>query len=148
MPAATRTPHAFPQREREDRAPLSVNAPTGGAERTPRAGIVCARAAWGPQRGAPAGGPVSKGRSAGLPVLGSLSGQSPSGARPLPRRRDGAPGGQEGALKEGRRALVPAVPDRVPLQSANLREWFDHQHRARGAGPPRRGNLRRPLGCV
>lgn len=78
MPAATRTPHAFPgalsKQRKEDRAPLSVKAPAGGAERTLSTGIVCACAAWGPQRGAPAGGPVPKGRSAGLPAPGSLSG--------------------------------------------------------------------------
>lgn len=56
------------------------------------------------------GGPVPRGRSAGGRGLGSTPGQSPvEPKRGGGGRQNGTPGGQAGALKEGRGALGPAA---------------------------------------
>lgn len=110
-PDAARLPgRPFPSRGKEGIAPR-------------RARALCVRVRRGVRGGErPRAVPSPKGRSAGRRAPGSGSGQCPSRALPLPRRRDGAPGGQEGALKGGRRALVPAAPARATLWSTGLRK--------------------------
>lgn len=89
---ASRFPGRPPRRRGKEKiAPRSLKAPAGGAERTPSAGIVCTRAAWGPQQGALAGGPVPEGPSAGhrAPAPGRVAAE-PDRCRGGPA----APGGQ------------------------------------------------------
>lgn len=151
---ASRFPGRPPRRRGKEKiAPRSLKAPAGRAERTPSAGIVCTRAAWGPQQGALAGGPVPKGRSAGHRAPGSgLRAPGPGRVPAEPDRCRGGPavpGGQEGALKEGRRALVPAAPLGFRFGPRICRrERLGSRPRARGTWPPRRGKLRGPLVCV
>lgn len=103
------------------------------------------------------GGPIPKGRSAGGRGSGSAPGQSP--VEPERRgggRRDGAPGGRAGALKEGLGIFGPAAapaprcrPRRLCpllLTSADLpagKKLERQEPERRGAGPPRPPGVRR-----
>ncbi|MBZ3872037.1 GRB2-associated-binding protein 1 [Sciurus carolinensis] len=114
--APGRSDPPFPEeREGEDRA-RRTETESGRTGVGSARGIVCACVCvWCVVlcllRKALRGGPVPRGRSAGDRGSRSVSGQSPAERqRCRGGRRDGAPGGEAGALKEGQPALGPARP--------------------------------------